>query len=438
MAGPAIRAVEIARALAGRHDITLASTVGGSVEIPSVTCAPAGSDLRPLVESSDVVFLQGAVMVRHPWLREQPVKIVVDLYDPFHLEALQLEHDDPLRALDDIEGTLATLADQMTRGDFFVCASERQRSMWIGHLASLGRINPVVRASDPTLRSLIDVVPFGIPPEQPTRSGPGFRQLFSTIAEDDPVLLWGGGIYDWFDPITLQKAVMKAADSIPNLRLVFLAGPHPNPDVPAMKAATSARESAASLDPNGNHIFFVDHWVPYNQRQDFLLDATIGVTIHRDSIEASFSFRTRVLDYLWAGLPVIATQGDSLADRISDSSAGRAVESGDVDSVVDAIVSLCGSEESLRLASASARKLADEFVWETATKPLRKFLDDPHQARDLADPLTKGFIDQHRPPRRSGIAHLLRRSRRNLAAGGTTRFMSATLRHIARRVGRRR
>ncbi len=438
MAGPAIRAVEIAREIALSHDVTLVSTVGGSVEIPSVKCAPDGSDLRPLVESADVVLLQGAVMVRHPWLRDQPVKIVVDLYDPFHLEALQLEHDDQLRALDDIEGTLATLADQMTRGDFFICASDRQRAMWIGHLASLGRINPLSRASDPTLRSLIDVVPFGINPEPPSRSGPGFRHLFPAITDSDPVLLWGGGIYDWFDPITLQKAVIKASESIPNLRLVFLAGPHPNPDVPTMKVTRSARDSAALLDPDEVHIFFVDEWVPYNQRQNYLLDATIGVTIHRESIEASFSFRTRVLDYLWAGLPVIATRGDSLADRIAESGAGRVVESGDVDSVAAAIVDICSSEASLQAATAGARKLANEYIWEKATAPLRRFVDDPHRAKDLSDPMTKGFIDQHRPPSRSGFAHLLRRSRRNLAAGGVTRFMSATVRHLARRLRIRR
>ena len=56
---------------------------------------------------------------------------------------------------------------QLALGDFFLCASERQRDFWIGALHTAGRINPQTYAADPTLRSLIDVVPFGLPDEPP-------------------------------------------------------------------------------------------------------------------------------------------------------------------------------------------------------------------------------------------------------------------------------
>ncbi len=52
-------------------------------------------------------------------------------------------------------------------------------------------------------------------------------------------------------------------------------------------------------------MFFNDGWVEYAQRQNFLLEATLGVTTHFDSAETRFSFRTRALDYLWAALPVV-------------------------------------------------------------------------------------------------------------------------------------
>ena len=68
-------------------------------------------------------------------------------------------------------------------------------------------------------------------------------------------------------------------------------------------------------------------WVPYDERADFLLDADLGVSTHLEHIETAYSFRTRVLDYWWAGLPVVATDGDTFApDR-----AGWAVESIDPD-----------------------------------------------------------------------------------------------------------
>jgi hypothetical protein len=39
-----------------------------------------------------------------------------------------------------------------------------------------------------------------------------------------------------------------------------------------------------------------------------LREADIGVSLHREDVETRYSFRTRVLDYLWAGLPIITTE----------------------------------------------------------------------------------------------------------------------------------
>jgi hypothetical protein len=69
---------------------------------------------------------------------------------------------------------LRALHDQLRVGDFFLCASERQRDYWLGWLEALGRVNPRTHGADPDLRGLIDVVPFGVPSEPPRGSrGPG-------------------------------------------------------------------------------------------------------------------------------------------------------------------------------------------------------------------------------------------------------------------------
>ena len=76
---------------------------------------------------------------------------------------------------------LAVQNAQLDAGDFFICASEAQRDFWIGTLHSRGRINPRTYADDPTLRRLIDVVPFGLPDEpsnmpRRARAGRGRRR----------------------------------------------------------------------------------------------------------------------------------------------------------------------------------------------------------------------------------------------------------------------
>ena len=63
--------------------------------------------------------------------------------------------------------------------------------------------------------------------------------------EGDFVLLWGGGLYQWLDPVTLVEGV--AAIDDPTVKAFVLAGAHPTPAVPAMEMAARARSRAEEL-----------------------------------------------------------------------------------------------------------------------------------------------------------------------------------------------
>src|SRR5690606_1607098 len=141
----------------------------------------------------------------------------------------------------------------------------------------------------------------------------------------DEVLLWGGGIYDWFDPLTLIRAVAELEKDHPRLRLVFMGLEHPNQRIPLMGAAKRAVQLAEELGVAGRSVIFNRDWVPYEERAGFLLDADIGVSTHLDHVETAFSFRTRILDYLWAGLPVVSTAGDGFAPIIEEHGLGAVV-----------------------------------------------------------------------------------------------------------------
>src|SRR5262249_39348870 len=151
---------------------------------------------------------------------------------------------------------LASLDEQLRMGDFFLAASERQRDHWIGALCALNRVNPDTFRQDPSLRSIIDVVGFGLPSEPPRRIAPAFRDVVPGIGRDDFVLLWNGGIWNWFDPVTLIEAVGMIAGRRPEVRLVFITTTHPNPSVPPQIVAQQARERAEALHLLGRHVFF--------------------------------------------------------------------------------------------------------------------------------------------------------------------------------------
>ncbi len=328
MAGPAMRAWHIAQRLAEEHEVRLLTT-SPYCEVSSAAFLVAAVGPKGLAEAEawcDVMILQGYVMYHHPVLAMSQKIIVFDIYSPLHLETLALTKGTSSEARDaHVRLSIETLNHQLERGDFLICASERQRDLFIGQLCAVGRTNALTYDPDPTLRRLIDVVPFGLPDDDAEHRQPALRGVVPGIGPDDDILIWAGGVYDWFDPLTLIRAVAGVSKKRPSVRLYFMGMQHPNPDVPPMQMAIDARALAEELGVAGKHVFFNDGWVEYSERQNFLLEATLGVSTHFESLETRFSFRTRALDYLWAGLPIVATEGDSFGQLIEEEHLGLTV-----------------------------------------------------------------------------------------------------------------
>jgi glycosyltransferase involved in cell wall biosynthesis len=327
-------------------------------------------------------------------------------------------------------------------GDTFLCASERQRDFWLGWLDAAGRVNPYTHGADPGLNSLIRVVPFGLPSVPPQPGPPRFRGVMPGIGADDFLVLWGGGIWDWFDPLTLVRAVGQAADRLPNLRLVFPTPDSPSEAVPRMKMAQSARELSDSLGLTGSHVFFGRSWVPYEERGAMLLEADLGVSVHLDSVENRFSFRTRVLDYLWAGLPVLTTEGDSMADLVRAEDLGAVVGYGDVDGLAEALVTLSSDPERRRECAERSAVAARRFHWAIAAESLLEYCRAPQQAPDREQMRALDLnspSDDDLDPRRRGpaeVGRLITRTAQTIRREGPAGFLERGRGYLRRRARR--
>ncbi len=442
MGGAGIRNFELARALAAAGlDVTLAARGGTDIEgLPFTVVNHDDAVLRRLAAGADAIVGQGWVLDAYPYLRGSAVPLVVDLYDPFVLEGLPAHAGVPWQARwDDHRGRARVLAEQLRDGDFFLCASERQRDYWLGALSALDRVNPATYDDDDRLRSLIDVVAFGIPDQPPQQRRHGLRGVVPGIGDGDYVLLWGGGLWNWFDPLTLVRAAGVAATRVPNLRLFFMAAPHPNPVVGEMDIAGRTRALADELGLTGRHVFFNDRWIDYEERADWLLDADCGVSAHPDHVETQFAFRTRLLDCVWAGLPVICTEGDTLADMIAARGMGLTVPPGSVDALADAIVEMADGRRRAD-ASAALRAAAPEFHWSRVVEPLVRFCRAPRLAADrrVAPPPPAVAVQE---PAATGESHSLQRRiatrYREDGALGIAAAVGRTAARVARRAGQR-
>lgn len=431
MAGPGIRYWEMARALGHHFDVTLAVPPFVADRTPPadkdwLRICRTSQELRPLVAACDVVVTLGVVLLLYPFVTEAGKPLVVDLYDPFLLEDLQRKaRMDWLDRLASYESYLEALWLQLRVGDFFICAGEKQRDYWLGMLSAIGRVNPYTYQDDPSLRRLIDVVPFGLPAELPRHTRPVLKGVLPSIQPQDKVILWGGGIWEWFDAPTLIKAMPRILAHRNDVKLFFMGVKRSNQELPRMTAVDQAIALSKELGLYKTHIFFND-WVPYSERQNYLLEADVGVSLHLDHVETRFAFRTRLLDYLWAGLPIVSTSGDVLGEALAAQGLARLVAPGDVEGVSQAILSVLEDPISRQNLQERMRAVAENYRWDIVIRPLADFCAAPYFAPDKRYQAEMGMASG----RQREWQRLLRKGWRALRLGGI-RGMVAQMRDYA-------
>ena len=377
MAGPGIRYVAFARELGQNHAVALAAPAPSSSpddELAVITYQTnEPKSLLPYLDKADVVIAQSL----HPTLlkrvRQRDIRYVADLYDPIVLENLEAQREAPLadqQALHDFQ--MSTMLSQLASADHILCASDRQRDYWLGCLTSLGRLTPSVYRADPSLDNLISLLPFGYentPPEL-TNDKAVAEVIPRFNSKKDKLILWGGGIWNWFDPLSLIKAVEVLSRKRNDVKLLFLGTKHPNPQMPEMKMLTAAHELAEELQLLNSHVFFREGWLPYGELSNFLLPTAVGVSTHFHHAETHFSFRTRILSYIWARRPILATKGDSMSDLIEQTGIGLTVDYEDVPGIVRSLTTLMDDKAFLKDVARSYDELWPLFTWKNLIAPL--------------------------------------------------------------------
>jgi GT2 family glycosyltransferase/glycosyltransferase involved in cell wall biosynthesis len=415
MAGPAIRAWNMADALSQDHLVTLVSLARvEAVEAPFEVVHVSPGDERKMSRfeaESDIIIFQGLAMALFDTIARSQKIMICDIYDPMHLE--QLEQGRELARAEwerQVGDATEILNQQLRRGDFFLCASERQRQFYLGQLAALGRINPANYENDPDLDRFLTVVPFGLNEVFPAQDSAVLKGVVPGIEDSSKVLLWSGGLYNWFDPATLIRAVAAVASRHDDVKLFFQGTKHPHPGVPEMKVVGDSKRLAEKLGVLDSAVFFNESWVDYANRHNYLGEADAGVSTHFAHVETTFSFRTRILDYLWAELPMVVTEGDHFAELVEREGLGIVVPSADVAALEAAIERVLYDDGFRREARANIARVRAAYEWSNVLEPLVAFAKHPAHAPDLVErgvvpALSSRPARAQRPRRRMGVRH---------------------------------
>lgn len=364
--GPEIRALEFAKALSEEYEVTLAAQRSRDGERDGIPVI-ASSRRRLMREAMRHDAVLAACLP--PYLLAQRAlkrfTAIADLYDPHEQELATLqagrERERKLRAHAAIQGL------QLRHADVVLCASDRQRE----ELRRTARVllGPEARLPDPA------VVPFGIPDPPPPSGLRPLHERFPQLADGDTLVLWWGSVWRWLDAETPVRAFARIASERSDLKLVITAGSPPNKKAGRHFDATEEiRALADELGVLGRTVLFLDEWIPYERRYDYLREADIGLTLHRHAAEAKLAARARYMDYLSAELPCVLGRGDETAEELGAGGFATLLEDPDPEVLAATLLALADNPDELSAARAAGHELAAERHWSAVGTRLRAAL----------------------------------------------------------------
>lgn len=315
------------------------------------------------------------VAMTFPEIIESDIPIAVDLFDPVIWENLYLYKNSPIgEQRFQHERHLAALMAGIFRGDYFLVAGERQQDLFMGMLMALNRVNPSTWNDGKTAGDFIGLVPFGLPDFPP----PSTDQL--TLPEaynlDGKLVVWGGGMWDWLAPEIVINAWPDVLDKYPDAKLAFPGTKHPNPHVPEMESVGRIKKIASELGIPDSLIF--SNWLSRDDYLGLLAGSDCVVSAHKAGLESRYAVRTRFLDAIWMGLPLVVSGGDEYSSYINKYSIGRVVdpdtespENGFAKAILEVLIP---GKSSFSEGFENARR---DLTWSKMAQPLIKWAESP-------------------------------------------------------------
>ncbi len=205
-----------------------------------------------------------------------------------------------------------------------------------------------------------------VPPEMPVPA----RSREHGLSREDFIVVWPGGVWDWLDPLTAVEAI----GLLPDVKLLFPGLQHPSPEIAAnMTVPAAVTRRATELGLLGTQVI-AGEWVPYLERARYLLGADLAVSLNHDTLESRFAIRSRLLDCIWASLPVVATEGDAIVEHMVAHGVASTVPADEPAALAEAILAWrrrlrSGDELGSRFAA-----LAPRYYWSNVCQPLINYL----------------------------------------------------------------
>jgi glycosyltransferase involved in cell wall biosynthesis len=196
------------------------------------------------------------------------------------------------------------LLDGLLRGDRFSALSTRQRFALLGQLGAAGRLNQFTAREN-----LAYSIPYGLFPDEVPHLLPASRKGAGATF----TIMWCGSFNTWMDVDVLLNGFLEASRRNPRLRLMVVGG-----RIAGYNEASYDRFVDGVRAAGAEAIVQLMDWQPLGRMRELYAACDVGLSIDRFSYEAVLGSRTRVLNFLAAGKPVLSTVITELTEDLAD------------------------------------------------------------------------------------------------------------------------
>lgn len=296
------------------------------------------------------------------------IQFIIDAYVPSYIEVPARESHNIKSEYINYFRDLPNYNDTLKRGDYFLTANKSQELLYMGVLGALGVINP---ASFRAKR--IQNLPFGIH-DSPANSTENPYDKLGYKEKGNFIVLWFGGMYPWFRIEEYLHAI-KELSSDRSIKFVFVGAKNPLNGHPDFE-----KQYNTSVDFVKNHklqdtVTFVD-WVDFDSRVNWFKNADIIISLNQPSEENKFSWRTRVMDFIWGDAVILTNGGDPLSDELIESRSAILLPNLSTNSIVESIKDIRSNNKKLIDIRKNINTIKPKYYWHNITKDLSNIISE--------------------------------------------------------------
>ena len=272
-----------------------------------------------------------------------------------------------------ISTSMAFTRQVLQRGDIFSVCGTPQKHALVGELALAGRLNSYTFGYE-----FVRVILPGSPSMDNTITQEERQPNSLQVPEDSFIVLWCGGYNTWTDVETLFAGLEWAMAQDAKIHYLSVgANTYGGPD------NVYARLLGMIEKSQYRDRFHMLGWRPWTEIANYYRESDVGLNIDALHYETIYGTRTRLVEMIATGLPVITSLGCELSDLLSAQGAGLTFEIGDWQSLGKQILTLAADRDLHSDMTQSAFNYANNGLsFATTTAPIRAWVQEPKLAPD--------------------------------------------------------